>query len=233
MDTGGTDHGSTTLGLDRAEVGDSPQVNENSFLPKSEPLPDSDASIRKTLRETWPRILLHPQGGIRKVKAVAKEKKVAQGSTEDGNVPMLAPAPLHATGEERLEHDLEPRRKFPPAKEFIEHPIAALKTVARDQGGDDFATNVMESEVSHGASVRLLRQEQKVLEANENNHEVEMNTLLQFKSARQDAFVRWTIDRHLRRVGVLPELPPQRRRPEDQGSWSQWTLYTGQVSYTL
>jgi hypothetical protein len=218
------DIASIPLGLDRAELGERPRVESHHRCPQENSSDHCQVSIRHTLREILPTLIAHPHDGIRKVKGIAREKSAFDPTVEQ-KVPILAPEPPYATGNERLVHDLEPRRKFPPAKEFVRHPVAALKTVARDQGGDDFAANVMRSEVSHGESVRLLQQEEKIIEAHPEQHDAELQTLIDLKSARQDAFVRWSVDRHMRRVGVLRGVGQSPKRAERSYSWR------GRISY--
>lgn len=60
----------------------------------------------------------------------------------------------------------------------------------------------MESEVSHGASVELVRQSDRIAAATaESEKAAEVQTFMQMKQLRQDAYVRWSINRHVRRVG--------------------------------
>ena len=56
---------------------------------------------------------------------------------------------------------------------MIYHPISTLKSVACNQGGDEFAQNVATSEVTHSADVRLLRQDQVIVEASHDELEGE------------------------------------------------------------
>jgi hypothetical protein len=76
--------------------------------------------VRKTIRDTLPTIVPHPKDGVRKIRAVAKEKVSVQ-HVEDAGVPG-APEPPYAVGDERLEHQLEPRQKVPPAKALCDPP---------------------------------------------------------------------------------------------------------------
>jgi hypothetical protein len=245
----------TSLNLDRAELGErsATATSEVDTRPQADPADHCQVSIRRTVRESLPTLLAHPHDGVRRLKAVRKLKQNASTTTTttttdtadaatsqesdqppQRHAPILAPAPPYATGEERLEHDLEvPTRRFPPAKDFIHRPFAALKVVAKDQGGHDFAANVMKSEVSHGESVKLLQQEEKLLARreveDEGDGDQEMERFAELKAARQDAFVRWSVDRHIRRVGVLRSVDEVPRWPKSGDGREPWAGYAQQV----
>lgn len=215
-----------SLGLDRAELGQGPETKGADLRPQIDPSDHCQVSARQAIREILPTVFSHPRDGFRKIKAVAKEKKSTGTDTStEQDIPVLAPAPPYAIGDERLEHELEPRRKFPPVKDFVYSPISALKTVAKDQGGDGFAAHVMKSEVSHGESVKLLQQESKLNQASPEENAAEAQTLKQMNSARQDAFVRWTVDRHIRRVAVLRIVAPPPQTTPNTASWQSWKPY--------
>ncbi|ETN39110.1 uncharacterized protein HMPREF1541_05332 [Cyphellophora europaea CBS 101466] len=225
--------GMVSQGLDRAEIGVSPQVKGSHPRPQAGTSHYRKPSIRRTLGDlTFLPFVAHPHDGLRKLKRTVKDKRAdatdQPTAPEEAHAPLLAPAP-DIGSDERLEHDLRARQKYPPIKQFIQHPVSALQTVARDQGGDDFAENVARSEVPHGASVILLRQEQKVDEATDGNQEAEQETLTQLKHARQDAFVRWSMDRHVRRVKRLHDPATHPQLPGFRDSWSHWISYSQQL----
>jgi hypothetical protein len=175
----------------------------------------------------------HPQEGFRAVRRTVRERRADSSShqapIEDDHVPILAPAPPQGTGDERLKYELEKKRKYPPAEEFVRHPVDTLKTLARDQGGDDFAENVAKSEVSHGADVRLLRQVDEIENAADDAKPTEVEKLRQLKHARQDAFVRWTIDRHVRCAKQLRYAESKAQPPKSRIALKEWIAYTRQV----
>lgn len=196
---------------------------------------------------------MHPQYGIKKIRAVVKEKREVTAKErhkdgqkdekhddddDDDHVPTLAPLPaFRSIEDQRLEHDLNEKSKFPPAKDFMHRPFSALQSVVQDQRGSDFAENITKSEVAHGASVQLVRQRDKVAAAKtESEKATEVETLVQMKQLRQDAYVRWTIDRHVRRVGRTqlmgepPVRPPIFGKETPEVPVNSWRIYAGDVS---
>lgn len=230
------DHfGLVSDGLGRAEIGVSPPLNTTTAIrPDVEAKPIRKPSIRHSIGAAFPAILAHPQHGLREINRVIKEKKGhdVHGDTNESYVPVLAPDPPAGAGDERMEHPLEEEKKFPSVKEFVRQPISALKTIAADQGGNEFAENIAKSEVSHAADVRLLKQDHATTDAPEGQQEAERTTFIQQKHARQDAFVRWSIDRHVKRVAILPEAAQPGQRPSFRSSWKTWTDYGSQVRHS-
>ncbi|KPI44925.1 uncharacterized protein AB675_2286 [Cyphellophora attinorum] len=226
------DFGVASQGLNRAEINVKPQVNQEHPRAEAEQSHYRKPSIRRAIGDNFPSIVAHPQEGFRAVRRTVRQRRAnsasQQASIEDDHVPILAPAPPQGTGDERLKHELEKKRKYPPAEEFMRHPVDALKTLARDQGGDDFAENVAKSEVSHGADVRLLRQVDKIENAADEAKSTEVAKLLQLKHARQDAFVRWTIDRHVRCAKQLRHTNSTLQQPQSRMAFREWIDYTQQ-----
>ena len=129
--------------------------------------------------------------------------------------PTLAPPPTHDTHNLRLVEKDEDQPQLPAFKEFLLQPLDTLKSEGKKQGGKEFAEAVANTDATHGASVKLVLAHEKV-EAEMVNAERHANAAEEFaglKKVRQDAFVRWTFARHVRKVkAVPPEPPPQRRR---------------------
>lgn len=243
-------------GVDRAQIGVAPPVQATTNLrPPPEALNYQKPSIRQAIGDNLLSVVVHPQYGIKKIRAAVKEKREVTAKErqkdehrdkqhedddddDDDHVPTLAPLPPFASIEDqRLEHDLNEKSKFPPAKDFMDRPFSALQSVVQDQRGSDFAENITKSEVAHGASVQLVRQRDKVAAAKtESEKAAEVETLVQMKQLRQDAYVRWTIDRHVRRVGRTqlmgepPVRPPLFGKETPETAVKTWKIYAGDVS---
>ena len=147
--------------------------------------------------------------------------------------PILAPTPPATTQEDRFSDPPPDKPSLPPLKEFVKSPLQTAKAIVHTQGGNDFADNLAKADVSHEASVKLVRAYDRVAEAETNSdEELALEELELLKSARQDSFVRWTLDRHIRRVGRIQahRLPTKKRTDfvvvDEQGkAVMQWSSY--------
>jgi len=234
-------------GIDRAQFGVAPPVQvPTDPRPPPEALKYQKPSIRHVIGDNLLSVVVHPQYGIKKIRAAVKEKREATSKAHerpkehigDENAPTLAPLPpFQSIGSERLEYELNEKPRFPPLKEFIHQPFTAVQSVVQDQRGSDLAENITSPEVAHGATVELVRQSDKVAAATtEDDRTAAFETLVQMKQLRQDAYVRWTIDRHVRRVGriQLLDAPPARPtllgKPTTENTVEKWKTYARDVS---
>ncbi|KAK5045714.1 hypothetical protein LTR84_009083 [Exophiala bonariae] len=210
-------------GIDRAQFGVAPPIRvPTDPRPPPEALKYQKPSIRHVIGDNLLSVVVHPQYGIKKIRAAVKEKREATAKeheppnerTGDEDAPTLAPLPpFQSIDSERLEYELNEKPRFPPLRDFIHQPFTAVQSVVQDQRGSDLAENITSPEVAHGATVELVRQSDKVSAATtEDERTTAFETLVQMKQLRQDAYVRWTIDRHVRRVGRIQLLdgPPAR-----------------------
>ncbi|KAI1611708.1 hypothetical protein EDD36DRAFT_297308 [Exophiala viscosa] len=229
--------GAASDGLDRAQLDVAPPVDAHT-----DPRPPPDAlnyrkpSIRRAVKDNLLSVVVHPRYGVNKIKAAISEKHEAIANEnrvhqkDPDHAPTLAPAP--PTGSlvhERLVHNLDDKPKFPPVKEFIKHPMNSLQSTVQDQRGSDWAENMATSEVAHGAEVQLVRQAEKVDNAvTPSEKEDELKTLMQLKQARQDEMVRWSIDRHVRKVARthVPDRPPQPPPLSKKDPLQSWAEYS-------
>ena len=131
------------------------------------------------------------------------------------NAPTLASLPDDDTNELRLEYDL-PERKHRPVKEMLKNPMEIVQSVVNMKGGNQFAEKFDQKTIPHGADVRLVKAYDAVVSA---DTEEEKNSAVQdlnhLKGTRQDAFVRWTVDKHVKEIRKLPiRTVPWRQREE-------------------
>lgn len=234
------DFGSASNGLDRAEIHKAPPIHADiDSRPSLNALQYEKPSVRHAIGENFLSLVVHPRYGWNKLKATIHEKKEATERAHppaDDSAPTLAPTPLIGDIEqERLVHDVDEKPKIPAAKQFLRHPITSLQETVQDQRGKDFAENVMKAEISHGVDVHTVRQADKVTQATDlESKEAEKQTLVQMKQLRQDAFVRWTVDRHVRKVvrTRLVHAPP--KRPPLQAKSGVWSEYAAKrLDYEL
>jgi hypothetical protein len=151
--------------------------------------------------------------------------------------PTLAPPPPATAKRDRLSELPPDKPSLPPLKDFIQSPLKAATAIAQVHGGDDFAQNLATTAATHEASVKVVRAYEKIDETT--SHEEEdlcRKDLELLKKVRQDSFVRWTLDRHVHKVGRLKARPGTRRpmndfREPSQGGHKvmQWNEYGNHV----
>jgi hypothetical protein len=233
-------------GLDRAQIGVPPAVTSDvDTRPSPETLSYHKPSIRQAIRDNFLSTIVHPQRGINNLKEAAREKREATARerqvSEPEGLPELAPNPLYnSVKQQRLKHDLHEKPQLPPAKEFLHQPYAAIQSTVQDHRGHELAENMFKSEIPHGASVQLIHQSHKIRDARDDGEqEAERKAFVQMKQLRQDAYVRWTMDRHVKRVGRMspaserPRPPPLLRKPDATKPPLSWTAYAIEVGRYL
>lgn len=235
--------GTVSDGLDRAQIHESPPINGViNARPPPESTHNEKHHFRRSIGEKLS-TLIHPRRGLDRIKNSLHDGHINSADQpglqvdNDEPAPILAPNSPLDTKEMRLNHGVEEKPIMPPIKKLVREPVITVKKLVSDQGGIEFAENVGQSAVSHGASVNILRQEQKVEDAStEDEVLAEMETLVQLKQLRQDEFVRWSVDRHVRKIGIMQKPGPRPQRPplfESQkggSSRAQWSTYGKLVS---
>ena len=146
----------------------------------------------------------------KRIKAKAK-KFFHIGSPEapDGGppAPTLAPMPK-GPGDDESERLTDSKPDEPSSKEqfkeMMQNPIDTIQSMVRGDGAEKVAKS-METAITHGADVQLVRAHDKAEDVNTKKEEkVAMQEVDKLKEARQDSFVRWTFDKHVREVKSVP-----------------------------
>lgn len=152
----------------------------------------------------------HDDGGKSKAKRLSmKVKNVLHigdksDSKPEATAPILADAPDTAS-KSRLIHDV-PEKKPHTLKDFVHDPVDTVKSKVTGTGGHQVAANIAAQEVSHGREVELVRAHDRVARAKtERERVLAIKELDEMMKARQDMFVRWTMDRHVTKVRILPK----------------------------
>lgn len=115
--------------------------------------------------------------------------------------PTLAPAPSPTTQKDRFSGERQEKPSIPSLREVIAKPVETLKSLAHKKGGNEFAESVANTDASHGASVNLvLAHERIVASINDQERLKATKKFAALKQMRQESFVRWTMDRHVRKV---------------------------------
>lgn len=91
-------------------------------------------------------------------------------------------------------------------KELIHDPIDTVKSKANKKGEKEVAANIAAKEIPHGQDVDLVKAASAVDRArSEREKLLAVQNLSELLKLRQSTFVRWTLDRHVSKVRVLPK----------------------------
>lgn len=144
--------------------------------------------------------------------------------------PTLAPVPVHDGDDDRLFNPV-PEHKGPQVKQFLHNPVDTVSSLLHGASGAKMA-DVMDNQViAHGADVNLVRVYDKVVDAdNKEEQDAALEELEDLKKARQDQYVRWTMDRHVLKVRRIPPLNIQRPQKKD---FRMGNRGEGQVNWTM
>ncbi len=160
--------------------------------------------------------------------------------TDPTIVPTLAPPPTDKADNDRLFHD-SPHQTGPRFQEFVKHPVSTAQNAFNSAGGAKFAATMDNQVVAHGADVRLVRAYDELVNAESEKDKINAaNNLEELKKARQDSFVRWTMDRHVLKVNRVPSCSIQWPQSKDFEAESddgkprkQWSAYGHHVGNYL
>ncbi|OQV06013.1 hypothetical protein CLAIMM_10656 [Cladophialophora immunda] len=164
--------------------------------------------------------LLRSLKAVRKIQngLLRRDKHVSHPAQDSPTepAPILAPTPPQDTTNVRLGPAVKEKPNVPRVEEFFRAPVSAARQLLESQGGEEFAENVAKSEVSHGASVAMVLESEKLEAASTSGEEsCDPQFLESLKQLRQDSFTRWTIDRHVRHIGRIQAQIVSLKRPKD------------------
>ena len=122
----------------------------------------------------------------------------------------LAPTPNPAATPDRLDdHPL--REGLHGFKDFTHHPVQTIKAKTERRTNREVAKNLATVEISHANDVELvLAQDHMALAKTKEEQSSAHHNLEGLKKARQDIFVRWTMDRHVLKIRQLESEPTLR-----------------------
>ncbi|KAK4696964.1 hypothetical protein P7C71_g1027, partial [Lecanoromycetidae sp. Uapishka_2] len=151
----------------------------------------------------------------------ARTEKIFHASGGSGSshkaisAPALAPAPSDAADGDRLYNPL-PEHKGPPVKDVLHHPVDTVQSLLHGASGAKVASTVDNQVISHGADVNMVRLYDKFTAAStEKDKNAALDDLEDMKKARQDTYVRWTMDRHILKVRRVPPFDLPKPKKED------------------
>ena len=117
--------------------------------------------------------------------------------------PILAD-PVEEKSKSRLVHKLPVPEKHT-LKDLIHNPIDAVKSKSSNRGNQEVAANIVAKEIPHGQEVDLVNASTTVERARTDEERLlAMKDLSKLLKERQSTYVRWTLDRHVTKVRILP-----------------------------
>ena len=135
--------------------------------------------------------------------------------TEPAEAVTLAPSPNPTEMPYRLDNHL-PEDGIHGLKDFIHQPVQTIKLKAERKTNKAVAENLSTAEISHAHDVELILAQDRVASAQTEEERSSANQDLEvLKRARQDMFVRWTMDRHVLKIRQLERKPVQHRERAD------------------
>ena len=195
---------SNIAGLDRTKINSSGQVQ---LVSDSSTPSNSDLST-SSLTGSEPSSPTSTPPGTKSSKAkriLLKTKEIMYGSSHD----IISTAPILANASDiisnaRLVKD-PPVPEKDTIKDFFHHPASTIQSKVTGKGGQQIAGNLAAKEISHGADVELVRAQDEVEKSGTESQKEERKDAVEvLMRERQDMFVRWTMDRHVTNVRILP-----------------------------
>lgn len=149
----------------------------------------------------------------------------------------LAASPDAISGDARLDDGPPPKPGPQGFKDLVYHPVDTIKAKTERKTNKEVALNLLSPEVTHAQDVELIRAQETADAANAEKEKLDAcQDLETLKEARQDLFVRWTMDRHVLKLKRLESREQQDRRhkeinnqPESDLGDTGWENYFHQV----
>lgn len=137
----------------------------------------------------------------------------------------------------RLVHQLPVPEKAT-MKDFMHNPVNTVKDKVSDQGNQEVAANIAAKEIAHGNEVDLINAHDAVGQATtERQRLLAIKDVARLIKARQSTYARWSLDRHVTKLRVLPRetmvLKSQAEftKQDSQGKMvTDWRAYGAHVS---
>jgi hypothetical protein len=171
---------------------------------------------------------------LRKTFHIAKPSDDAERL--DMTSPILANTTEVEQSNSRLDHKPVPEKHT--MEGLMHHPIDTVKEKVSNQGNQEVAANIAAKEIPHGQEVDLVNASTAVDRARtESEKLLAISNLSELLKQRQSTYVRWSLDRHVSKVRVLPRdavaLKPRsdfERSNAQEGTVIDWRAYGSHVS---
>jgi hypothetical protein len=225
------------IGLDRSNITHQnqiqiPRLDENSgnHADHAQPEAHSSSKLVNTLKD-------------RKHHAAVKIRKTLHISKATDDLSSQSPVLANTTDEQsdsRLVHQL-PIPDKPTLKDFMHNPVETVKSKVSDQGNQQVAANIAAKEIPHGEEVDLINAHDAVSRARtENEKLMAIQDVKRLMKERQSTYARWTLDRHVTHIRVLPR-DTMVRKPQTEFQKkdvhgqivTDWNAYRNHVGDTI
>ena len=172
----------------------------------------------------------------KKAREILHINKSRPAVTEPADGVTLAPSPNPATLPCRLDRH-PPKEVLVGLKDFAHQPVQTIKAKVERRTNREAAENLATAEISHAHDVELVLAQDRMALATTDEERLSAHQDLEvLKKARQDMFVRWTMDRHVLKIRQLERKPIQHRaraefitKNEYGQSKMDWKAYGGHV----
>lgn len=173
-----------------------------------------------------------------------KIRKTFHISKESDGYETLKPPIIANTAEETSDSRLDSVLPIPDKrtlKEMVHNPVDTVKSKVSNQGSKQMAENIAAKEIAHGQEVDLVNASTAVERADTEDDKLRATqTLSELLKQRQSTYVRWTLDRHVTKVRIIPRDTMFRRPKTDFETKNasgevimDWRAYVNHVSATL
>lgn len=171
-----------------------------------------------------------------KAKQILHVNHPGTATSTPANGVTLSQSPDASTMPGRLDHS-PAKEGLHGLKDFVQQPVQTTKAKAERATNREIAKNVATAEISHTHDVELVMTQDRLNAANtEEERSSAYHDLERIKKARQDMFVRWTMDRHVWKIRQL-ESKPIPNRSKGDFTWrdnaghvkTDWTAYSQHV----
>jgi hypothetical protein len=174
--------------------------------------------------------------GIKLRKTFHITKPSDEAEKLDAKSPILANTTEIEQSNSRLDNKEVPEKHTMDG--LMHHPIDTVKEKVSNQGNQEVAANIAAKEISHGQEVDLVNASTAVDRARtESEKLLAISNLSELLKQRQSTYVRWSLDRHVSKVRVLPRdtvvLKPRsdfERTNAQEGTVIDWRAYGSHVS---
>lgn len=224
------------LGLDRTRINTKGQIELISESPEREPKIDGGAGF----------IEYHDNNPDQADIRLSKRKRLSikaknllhigsDSNAPEPNGPVLADAP-DSVSKSRLVSDA-PIKEPHTLSDVVHNPVETVKSKVTGTSGHQAAANLVTKEISHGREVELVQAHEEIAHARTDKERLlAIENVGCLVKARQDQFVRWTMDRHVTKVRILKK-PPESLKPRggfvikqtDGKERMDWTSYISHV----
>lgn len=222
------------IGLDRANITHENQIQlpklddaDSNDVNQAQPEGRSSSNLVNALKE-------------RKHHAGIKIRKTLHISKPTDDLDTQSPVLANTADElsdSRLVHQLPVPEKAT-MKDFMHNPIDTVKSKVSDQGNQQVAANIAAKEIAHGEEVDLVNAHDAVGRARtESERVMAIDDVKRLMKERQSTYTRWSLDRHVTKIRILPREAMVRKPQADfqkkdvQGRIvTDWNAYANHVS---